>query len=103
LGQKKKELKHTNLNGEIVLARDLNPIEPLFSKIVEIKLKNKSYMLFFQEILCLLAKQGAPELSHQKSKWNESRLCMHTKIKSMKNKLFKFLFQVFVILELLIN
>jgi len=43
------ELKCTNLNGKIVLARKLNYVELFFGKIVKIALKNESYKLFFQK------------------------------------------------------
>jgi len=45
------ELKCTDSNGEIVLARKLNHVSlEIFSeKIVEIAFRNESYELFFQE------------------------------------------------------
>jgi len=43
------ELKHTNPNNEIVLARKLDHVELIIWKIVEIAFKNESYKLFFQE------------------------------------------------------
>jgi len=42
------ELKFTDLNSEIVLAKDLNLVK-LFSLNSEINLRNESYKLFFQE------------------------------------------------------
>jgi len=43
----KMELEHINLNGEIVLARDLHLVKLFFQQIVKIELKNESYKLFF--------------------------------------------------------
>jgi len=42
------EAKHNNPNSEIILASELNPIEPFFFLIVKIVLKNESYKFFFQ-------------------------------------------------------
>jgi len=42
------DLKYTDTNGEIILARKLNYVN-LFFKIVKIELKNESYKLFFEE------------------------------------------------------
>jgi len=42
------ELKCTNPNGEIVLARKINHVD-LFLKIVKIAFRNESYKLFFQK------------------------------------------------------
>jgi len=41
------ELKHTNLNGGIVLARYLNLVN--FLLIMKIELRNELYKCFFQE------------------------------------------------------
>jgi len=46
------ELKHTNLNSEIVLARDLNLVKHFLGKIVKLEFRNESYKLFFQDIRC---------------------------------------------------
>jgi len=44
------ELKHNNLNVEIVIASELNPRpNNFFWKIVRIALKNECYNFFFQE------------------------------------------------------
>jgi len=43
------EIKSTNPNGEIVLARKTNHAKINFGKIVEISYRNESYKLFFQE------------------------------------------------------
>jgi len=43
------DLKCTNHNGKIVLARKLKYVELFFWKIVKIAFRYESYMLFFQE------------------------------------------------------
>jgi len=42
------ELEHTNFNGEIVLAIDINLLKPFFFKILKIEFRNESNKLFFQ-------------------------------------------------------
>jgi len=70
------ELKLTNPNGEIILARKLNYVKLFFWQIVKITFKNESYKLFFQEARCLdCTKNKTIYNIHiiQLSKWNESK------------------------------
>jgi len=45
------ELKYTNLNGEIVLAKDLNLAKVLFLKNCENWIRNESYKKFQEDAL----------------------------------------------------
>jgi len=47
------ELKYNNLNGEINLEIKLNGIKYSFWKIVDIKIENEFYRLFFKKMLRL--------------------------------------------------
>jgi len=57
VNRSKMELKHTNLNNEIVLVRGVNLVKLFFGKIVKIEFKNEFYKLLFQEDALIAPKQ----------------------------------------------
>jgi len=61
------ELKYTNANSEIVLARKLNHVELFFSKIMIIEFKNKSKALFLQKVAMIAQKTRFSISSHPKT------------------------------------